>query len=321
MQRNLSTNALYSAAFAASVLTLSAVAQAAPLAYETQVKNNNPYLFYRFQETQSPLTNVLANDSSANNRDNGPYRGTPTGGIAGNGADSDTAVSFPGPSPTASSLHYLKTTDSRSFGSEVEQSSYEFVFKSNTSGYTASVGLFSVFNAADSATGRTGNGAVAVELNFKGGGTGTPGFTRLYFRDEGGRQLFGDFAHGSLLDGEYHHLVLTADMSAVNVSDKIKAYVDGFSLPVTIAQSSAGAPTDFREFTVDPTFAARNERGNVRLPANITIDEASLYTSTLSQSQVEANATAAGFIVPEPGSLALAGIAGLGLLARRRRHA
>src|SRR5688500_9498993 len=119
------------AAVAAAAFLLSAgpAAQAAPPAYETSVLANNPYLYYRLQETGT-LTDQPANDSSLNNRTDGIYRGDPTGGAAGAGTGSDTAVSFPGSFDAG--LDYLRTTDSRTFGSFVAQSSYEFVFKANS---------------------------------------------------------------------------------------------------------------------------------------------------------------------------------------------
>jgi uncharacterized protein (TIGR03382 family) len=55
------------------------------------------------------------------------------------------------------------------------------------------------------------------------------------------------------------------------------------------------------------------------LEANVTLDEGALYTSVLTPQQVAANFAATG--IPEPGTLTLAAMAGLGLLRRRRRRA
>jgi hypothetical protein len=297
---------------------------------------NNPYLYFRLQEpggVNGALKDLPANDTSVNNRD-GVYRGTvdgpPTGGAAGAGTGSDTAVAFPDAS--VSGLHYLRTTDSRSFGSQTAQSSYEFIFKANTPDMGTQQALFGVFNAAVPAEQpvddpltpiRTGNQAVQIEFNTANANNILDTDTkRMYLRDESGLLIYGNITHGNLLDGQYHHFVVTADVFALDVSDKIKAYIDGLAVPVTVAQSSAGAPVTFGDFTVDSTFAARNVRGTVGLEANITLDEAALYGNTvLTAEQVAANATAAGFVIPEPGSLTLAGFAAIGLLARRRRPA
>ncbi|HEV2294684.1 MAG TPA: PEP-CTERM sorting domain-containing protein [Tepidisphaeraceae bacterium] len=302
-----------------TVVSVAAPAQAAPADYRAAVIANNPYVYYRLAETGT-LTNAAAQDSSPNTRADGIYRGNPTGGIAGQGAGSDTAVSFPG--TTLTGLDYLRTTDTLAFGSQVPRSSYEFVFKSNVANPTNQQAIFGIFSAADSTTGRTGNEAVSIELNTANSNNAlNTDMTRMYLRDEAGVVMFGNIEHGDLLDGAYHHFVVTVDLSAANVSDKIMAYVDGIAVPVTVGQSAGGAPSDFRAFTRDPVFAARNVRGTVGLEADITLDEAALYGNTvLTPAQVAAHATAAGFVVPEPGSLALAGIAALGLLVRRRRH-
>jgi uncharacterized protein (TIGR03382 family) len=315
---------------ACGVLVTAMTAQAAPPEYQSAVLANNPYLYHRLQETD-PLKDQPANDFSVNNRD-GIYRGNPTGGVAGQGTGSDTAVSFPAAS--LAGLDYLRTTDAMPFGHQVHQSSYEFVFKSNTANLQGYQTLFGIFNAAVPAETpvddpntpiRTASGAVAVELNSNATGNLNNGTSRFYIRDEDGQALGGTIANGSLLDGNFHHLLFTYDVNA-GANNYIKAYVDGVPVAVNhVGQGTGGAPTsttaDFFDFTRDPTFAARNLRGVVDNEANVTLDEVALYANTvLSAEQAATNASAAGIVVPEPGSLTLAGMAGLALL-RRRRHA
>ena len=73
------------------------------------------------------------------------------------------------------------------------------------------------------------------------------------------------------------------------------------------------------DFTVPAALAARNVRGtSVDRYSPITVDEMALYSTTLSPAQVAAHAAASA--IPEPSTLALAGVAAMGLL-RRRRHA
>jgi hypothetical protein len=239
------------------------------------------------------------------------YVGSPTFGVPGaGGAGSDTAVSFPGSDYVSSPI--------RSFGSTSGTSSYEFVFKSNTVDPTNQQALFGVFNASDSTAGRTGNQAVSIGLNSANStGSTTPGTTRFYLRDEDNQVLLANIDHGNLLDGEYHHFVVTTDVFAPTLEERITAYVDGVVVPTTYAESSTGTPTDFLDFTVDPAFAARNVRGTVGNFADVTIDEATLYDYTLTAEQVAANFAAT--TIPEPTTLGLLGVAGLGLLRRRTR--
>jgi hypothetical protein len=134
------------------------------------------------------------------------------------------------------------------------------------------------------------------------------------------------FTNPALYDGNYHHLVFTFDASQAG-ADAFAAYVDGVAQPLTLQQVGTGVvdgdtdPDTFIDFQYDPTFAARNVRGAlgataVQRLANVTIDEAALYATTLTAEQVAAHATASA--VPEPSALALAGVAAMGLLRRRR---
>jgi hypothetical protein len=281
------------------------------LTYETAVLANNPYVYYR----QGEGTGTTADDA-AGTRD-GTYVGSPVLGMAGQGVLSDTAVQY----NSGATLDYI-SSPIRDFGLEVPQSTYEFLLKSNVAGYEGQSAIFGAFSAdTDGAGPRTQNEAVQIEVNTANATNNlVVGTTRVYLRDEQNHLLWVNVDHGNLLDGEYHHFAVTVDLTQLASGDKVKAYLDG--LPLTIsafAESTAGPSDNFLAFTVDPAFAARNVRGTVGLGAPITMDEAALYGDTLSPAVIAANATAAGFVVPEPGSLGLVGLAGLGMLARRRR--
>jgi hypothetical protein len=306
------TRILTPAAIATGTLLTAAAlpAGAAPLTYQEAVLSGNPYLYYRLGEPSG----TTATDTSTNGR-NGTYVNSPTLGATGFGAASDTAVSF-------SSNNALAPI--ASFGSSVPNSTYEFIVKADAANFTSAATLFGLINAdPDGAGARTQNQALAIEFNAAGvNGTTTAGTARLWLRDEGSSQLWVNMNQGNLLDGNYHHFAVTVDMSAATATDKVKAYVDGLAIAITDGAESAALADAWLDFTVDAALGARNVRNtSVDRFAPVTVDEVALYTTALSATQVAANATAAGFVVPEPGALALVGVAGLGLMARRRRQA
>ncbi|MGB7158523.1 MAG: trypsin-like serine protease [Tepidisphaeraceae bacterium] len=318
MQRNHSTNALYTFAFTAGVMAFgAAAAQAAPVAYQTAVTANSPYAYYRLSDTSSPAVATVGA--------NGTYTGTPTFSQAGTGLASDDAVSFDGVSTGNDAL----AANINTFGSQMAQSSYEFVFKVNAGFSSTTIqSLFGVFSKAANLP------DVNIDLNSRGNDAlgALANTTRLFVRGNnadanGGASIAAHFTNASLYDGNYHHLVFTYDDAQTGVA-AFQAYVDGVAQTMTFTQVNGSVePAGFSDLDADGVFAGRNVRQNplttVDREANVTIDEAVLYgNDVLSLSEVQAHATAAGFVVvPEPGSLALAGIAGLGLLARRRKQA
>jgi hypothetical protein len=303
------------------VLGLAGIAQAAPLAYQTAVTANNPYVYYRFGET-GIVDGASATDASANAR-TGEYNGAPTGGQAGAGLSTDNAVQFSG-TGTGAAAQYL-ASPYQSFGNSLGSSTFEFVFKTNP-GFSSTTlqSLFGVFSASAAPL------DTEVTLNSRGNDAlgALANTTRLYIKGQDGDGAGVHFTNASLYDGNYHHLAFTFDQSQSGVA-AFAAYVDGVaqtltftSVASTVTDGDTDPDTFGKNFDFIPTFLGRNVRNTavdglgVGRLANVTMDEAALYGTVLSAEDVAIHAATA---IPEPGTLALAGIAGLSLLARRRR--
>jgi len=325
----------YSVAMAISYLALILMiaappAMAATINYQTSVLAKTPYAYYRQQETGIG-TGTIADSIDASNRD-ATYQGSATGGIVGAGpSGSDNAVEYSG-AATGSATRYFGGANLRGLGGSLATSSYEFVFKVNPSFPTQKQSLFGVFN-----TGNTT--AVEVTLNSQGNDAiaDTPNAARLFIRGDDGDGVGVSFNNPRLFDGQYHHLVFTFDRASLAVTagsapqaftGGFTAYVDGTPQSLSLFSVNAGAtdaglePDNFINFNFDPTFMARNVRTTlggtgVGRQANVTLDEAVLYTRVLSAAEVAENFAA----IPEPTSLTLSSVALLSLLrgCRRRR--
>lgn len=294
---------------------LATSARAASAAFAAAVASDGPFAHYRFGEATSPADGAAWRDATIAARD-GQYRGTGTARAAGFGLDSDASVVFGGNA-------YASSSAVGEFGASLGQSTFEFLFKTNAVNATGGMTLFGAFNRIDG-TDPTGNVAASVDLNLSASGGTSNGSTRLFIRGADGRSVSGVIVNPLLRDGQFHHLAFTYDdRNAGGVGDLIRAYVDG--VPQAVAEvnvNSAGVPATYGNFEFAPGFAARQNRNAsgaiYDLRADITLDEAALYTVALSPANVVSHAAAllGAATTPEPSSLALLGFA---VFARRRR--
>jgi MYXO-CTERM domain-containing protein len=312
MSRNWVRRATAPALAVGAVVGATGVAQAAPPAYQTSVLANNPYAYYR----QNESTGTAAADASGNGHA-ATYNGAPALGAPGaGGAASDAAVSYDG-----ANNRYL-SADINSFGALVGTSSYEFVFKVNPGAAQTRQSLFGVYTAGANLP------DVNIDLNSFGNDAvgDRPGSTRLFVRGNNadansGASIAAHFTNTALYDGNYHHLVMTYNDAATGV-DAFAAYVDGVAQDMTFSQVNGTLePAGFSDFDLPAAFAARNVRGSGADPigreANVTLDELALYGSVLSPSQVAANFAATA--IPEPAGLTLLAVTALTLTRRRRK--
>lgn len=267
------------------------VLPAASTDYAASVLADSPYAYYRLGESSG----TSAADSSGNNR-NGSYVNSPTLSVVGQGTG-DTAVTFNG-------TNQRVLTGLAGFAS-LGNFSMELVLSTTTT--VAGSALIGTTNTGSST-------AFSVTTNQKASGTTQANTTRILLRDSAGASINADFASSALYSGNYTHLVVTFD-STLGTSG-LKVYING----VAVSVNATGTFGTASAFGFAPTLGANNNRGTVGSFLAATFDEAAVYTSILSASDVSAHYQALTSI-PEPSTAAiLTGLAMATLSFSRRRR-
>ena len=237
-------------------------------AYDTAVNGDHPAGYWRLGES----TGTTAADASGGNHP-GTYSGSYTLGATGAViGDTDTAVNFTG--------GYMQST-------YVQTSAVTYTAEAWIK-TTASGG--SIIRDRGVASGSSGK-SLTLGLNAPVcGGAGAP-----YFGVDSDNLFVGVETSVQVNDGRWHHIAGTFNgVSGQNASpSQFQVYVDGRAVPGAGCTAGGAAPP----FTgLDGMTVGYN--------LNATIDEAAVYTSVLSASQIRNHATVAGYLPGAPTAVA-----------------
>lgn len=301
-----------SAIFLGGLVTTS---DGAPISYQSAVIADSPYAYFRLGEASGTAADNLGSSGSGATLD-GKFVGGPTLGAAGfNGGD--TAAGFSG------SGQYLNTGSAGgnlnspspylgSFGAQMGDGngwSLEFIFKSNSSSSTSTL-----FGTIDTGTA----GALSLNINQSGSGSALANSFRFFLRSDDNSSVGVAFTNTSLLDNNYHHLVVSFTAAPVASSSTVTAYVDGVAQSMgTYAVRAVTTSSNFSDFDFSPLLGALNNRGALGTNSAMsgTFDEFALFNTALTPSQVLTHYNA----VPEPSASWFLGLAITGLVIFRRR--
>ncbi len=137
---------------------------------------------------------------------------------------------------------------------------------------------------------------------------------RLYLRDNNPRACVGwTDAAGDWNDGAWHHIAVTWDAktSGGDADFDIQFYVDGSAVTTSkVAETQVLDKLTAWEYPV--MIGANNNRGTAATPLTGQLDDYRVYDHELTSQEVAA--------LPEPATMTLLALGGLGVLARRRRR-
>ena len=253
-------------------------AKAAQEAYQNVILDQEPYSFYRLNESEG----ATAIDISGNERD-GTYVGSPTFGIAGaGGTGTDNAVGFNGTN------QYMTIPAANTLGSALRNVTFESIFSTTSTGNTR---LFGTLNTG-STTG------IIADINH------AANQHRLFIRAEpsgGTRDIQAVFTNSDLTNGEFNHLIWTVDLSAP-LANRIKAYVNGVPQNVTVFSDNTAASSahTFVDFQNDFVVGALNNRGTIQNFFDGVIDEFVIYDHTLTAADAADHYASISMIATDP---------------------
>ncbi len=244
--------------------------------YSSAVLSDNPYAYYRLDETSN--LDPAVDQMSLNN---GAYVNGPTVAVSGALVNDvvSTAVSF----NAAASQRVLLTTLGN-FGSSMT-SGFTVEYWLNDSNSTA----YQVILGSANSGGYNTNFLVDIAYGSQAGRL------RLYYRDDAYKRYEVNFypsgGNVNIYDGAWHHIVHVYDPSAALLADRVLFYVDG--VRQTAAVTQAGGVPASSNFNQPMTLGAMNLRGTVQYFLQGSLDEVALYKGKLSAARVLAHYQAA----------------------------
>lgn len=246
-----------------------------PISYEDAVLADDPFLFYRLNETSG--TDAL--DSSGNNY-HGFYRNNPDLGQPAFNAELGTSVDF---NDGFALDEWVDVASSafKQFGSKF-QDGYTVECWVKTTSTTGIMTILGCFNDGF-------NTAFQLSLNTSLDGNGRLNTHRMFVRDNDSDSASFEFFSSTLRDGNWHHLVVAGRPK--NINDKF-IWIDG--TPVSISakhNDNFNGPTSSFQYTLN--IASSQDRSNINDHFIGSLDEVALYTYVLSESRVDAHFQAA----------------------------
>jgi hypothetical protein len=269
--RRIALKAALSAAIIAALAVAVGGAAAAPSAYETTVKANNPLVYYRLADTLLPTINTLK-DSSGNQK-HGSYSGFATITQGQPSAIATDAADF---SVTSGGQDVLATRLAPGLPAGDAARTVEAWYKSPPSPFTPTRQSLVSWGAA-------GPGE-AFGMHVEG--------DKLWLDVWGGQAYFVSTEPANIQDGAWHHLALTYDPAG---SPRYSGYVDGTRLALALPDPGAAPlnPDAPLATNGDAPLILGGWAGGLTL--NGSLDEVAVYGSALSADTLKAHyETAAG---------------------------